>query len=309
MAIQLNTNINLRSNIPLDKRFVFETEESMNLENKAGLYEGLLSYTKDTQRFFVLKQVDGSLQWSELSLSSGGHLILKKWESSSLHSINGYYVFNNSLYKCLETNSDGSFINSKYELYIGNVSEIDDSNVSTNKTYSNSKITSLLDNKMSKDIYASEVNEGSVKYADELTSTKNKQPLQYYGTNNSNELGMHYFPINLDNPNTGIEQKVALNVKANVDIVIDSALDISDNKILVDSYKFIAGQQSIQTDKVFNNAESTNFFYNKENVEFTDSMHIKKNYDYTMSLNSDNRYESEVINRSDFLEILGMEIK
>lgn len=309
MAIQLNTNINLKSNIPLDKRLVFDTERSMNSENKLGLYEGLLSYVKETKKFFVLKEVDGSLQWSELSIDGNLQFVLNKWVALEQHNINEYYVFSNKLYKCLETNSDGLFENSKYELYVGNASEIDDTNVSIDKTYSSSKVTSLMKNTLTKDVYASDTNEGSVKYADELTSVRNKQPLQYYGTNKNNELGLHYFPINIDKTNTGIEQKVILDVKANENIIIDSAIDISDNKVVVDSYKFAAGQQNIQTDKVFNNAESTNFFYNTENIEFTDSMHIKKVYNYTMSLNADNRYESEVIDSTGFLEILGLEIK
>lgn len=190
----------------------------------------------------------------------------------------------------------------------GNAS-IDDVNISTSKVFSNAKTIELIDSLLDKDTYASTENKGSVKYADNLSATMHTSPLQYYGTNNANEVGMHYFPINIDKTNTGIEQKVVLDAKANTDIVIDSALDISDNKIVVDSYKFVGGQQNIQTNKVFNNTEMTNFFYDKENVEFTDSMHIKKVYEYAVTVNADNRYESEIINKDDFLEIIGMELK
>lgn len=186
---------------------------------------------------------------------------------------------------------------------------IDDVNISTSKVFSNAKTTELIDGLLDKDTYASAENHGAVKYADNLSTTMHTSPLQYYGTNNANEVGMHYFPINIEKTNTGIEQKVVLDAKANTDIVIDSALDISDNKIIVDSYKFVGGQQNIQTNKVFNNTEMTNFFYDKENVEFTDSMHIKKLYEYAVTVNSDNRYESEIINKDEFLEIIGMELK
>ena len=162
---------------------------------------------------------------------------------------------------------------------------------------------------MDKTTYASEENEGAVKYADNLSATMHTSPLQYYGTDNDNKLGMHYFPINMNKTNTGIEQKVALDAKANTDIAIDSALDISDNKIIVDVYKFVDGAQNIHTTKVFNNTESHNFFYNKDNVTFTDSMHVKKEHEYAITLNSDSVYESGIINKNDFIEILGLEMK
>ena len=54
-------------------------------------------------------------------------------------------------------------------------------------------------NSLDKDTYASAENKGAVKYADNLSVTMHTSPLQYYGTNNANEVGMHYFPINIDN--------------------------------------------------------------------------------------------------------------
>ena len=186
---------------------------------------------------------------------------------------------------------------------------IDDVNISTTKVFSNAKTKELIEDCLDKDTYASTENEGAVKYADNLSATMHTSPLQYYGTDNDNKLGMHYFPINMDKTNTGIEQKVALDAKANTDIAIDSALDISDNKIIVDVYKFVGGQQNIQTNKVFNNTEMTNSFYDKDNVAFTDSMHVKKEHEYAITLNADSVYESEIINKNDFIEILGLEMK
>ena len=173
----------------------------------------------------------------------------------------------------------------------------------------------ILGDKTSKDLglldssYASDINEGSVKMADNLSTIKNTSPLQYYGTDNDNKLGMHYFPINMDKTNTGIEQKIALDAKANTDITINSALDISDNKIVIDAYKLVDGTQDIHTTKVFDNTEAHNFFYDKDNVAFTDSMHVKKEHEYAITLNVDSVYESEIINKNDFIEILGLEMK
>lgn len=151
------------------------------------------------------------------------------------------------------------------------------------------------------------VEEDSVKYADNITSAKNTQPLQYYGTDSNNEIGFHYLPTNIKD-NTGIEQRIILDAKINESITIDSLLDISDTKITIDSYKFIAGDQDvIQTIKTFNNAASENFFYNKDIIEFDNGMHIKKEYSYNTSLNDDNLYESEIINKSEFLSIIKLE--
>ena len=167
----------------------------------------------------------------------------------------------------------------------------------------------ILGDKTSKDLglldssYASDINEGSVKMADNLSVTMNAQPLQYYGTNNENELGMHYFPINTKD-NTGLEQRVCLDAKANLIITVDSALDISDNKVIVDCYKFVSGEENvISTIKTFNNTEKDNFFYDEENIEFTDSMHIKKEYELNLTKNNDGFYESEIIDMNKFLEL------
>ena len=194
----------------------------------------------------------------------------------------------------------------------GNAS-IDDENIAEDKVFSNQKtqelIDDVIDKTLDKDTYASETNEGAVKYADNLSVTMNAQPLQYYGTNNENELGMHYFPINTKD-NTGLEQRVCLNAKANQIITVDSALDISDNKVIVDCYKFVSGEENvISTIKTFNNTEKDNFFYDKDNIEFSDSMHIKKEHNLVLNKNNDGFYESEIINKNDYLDIQRIEVK
>ena len=190
--------------------------------------------------------------------------------------------------------------------------EIDDTTPSFGKVYSSKQTQTLIDNvvnnTLDKETYASETNEGAVKYADNLSVTMNTQPLQYYGTNNENELGMHYFPINTKD-NTGLEQRVCLNAKANQIITVDSALDISDNKVIVDCYKFVSGEENvISTIKTFDNTEKDNFFYDKDNIEFTDSMHIKKEYELVLNKNNEGFYESEEIDINKFLELTLSEV-
>ena len=47
-----------------------------------------------------------------------------------------------------------------------------------------------------------------------------------------------------------------------------------------------------------------NFIYNPDEIDFDDNNTCVKNkYVYDMRINSDGLYESEVINKSDFLEI------
>lgn len=169
-----------------------------------------------------------------------------------------------------------------------------------------SELEDVKENYLSKEVFQGNEKD-SVKYADNLTTTKKRQPLQYYGTDSNNELGLHYLPINMKD-NTGMEQRVCLKAQENVDIIIDSLKDINDNKLIIDCYKFTSTEKDIMsTIKTFNNSEKDNFFFNKESVEFTESMHIKKNHILESKLNEDGVYESEIINKDNFFEILGIE--
>ena len=53
MSIQLNTNFNLRAAIPVDTRFVFNSQQEMNSVQKHDLYAGLLTYVVSENKFFV----------------------------------------------------------------------------------------------------------------------------------------------------------------------------------------------------------------------------------------------------------------
>ena len=194
---------------------------------------------------------------------------------------------------------------------------IDDNNISNSTTYSSDKITklnnqtktdiinSLNDKYLTTEKFKGEADD-SVKYADNLTSLKSRQPLQYYGTDSNNEVGLHYLPVNMKD-NTGIEQRVILNAQENENIIIDSALDISDNKVIIDSYKLVEGENDIvETVKSFDNSDKNDFFFDNENVEFTDSMHINKQHVLSSTLNADGFYESNVIDITEYIDIIGL---
>lgn len=105
--------------------------------------------------------------------------------------------------------------------------------------------------------------------------------------------------------------------KTFLEVAIDDILNINsiDDKInlqnaIVQLYKFIPGTQDIvEIIKDFDNTEKESFYYNPENVEFTGVMKIKDRYPLNFTYNStEGYYESEVINKSDFAELYGIEV-
>ena len=157
---------------------------------------------------------------------------------------------------------------------------------------------------MKKSEYASEVNEGSVKKADEakiIESIKNAQPGMYYGTNQDGEVGVYRLPFSKDTKQNGIYQMVLLNPSVNSPQIVESIFDLNECKIFIQAYKFVAGEQDIVAIlKEFNNGNKDSFYYNEENVEFSDGMKIKNQYTILSLLNGE-VYESEVINKTDFI--------
>ena len=104
--------------------------------------------------------------------------------------------------------------------------------------------------------------------------------------------------------NSEIQQKVSLNVTSTEPIQIYTN-DIN-NKLVIDNYKFVEGENDVTSIlKEFNNEKESNFIYNNDEITFNNtSMHIKNKYLLTNNLNNDtNLYECDVINKSDFIEI------
>lgn len=134
--------------------------------------------------------------------------------------------------------------------------------------------------------------------------------------NNTKKMNLYYnnqlYSINggssESNKNYEVQQKVSLNVASNDKILIPT--NDTENKIMIDNYKFIqGGETSTAILKEFNNGNKTNFIYNKDEIDFNNtSMSIKNEYKLSNTLNDDtNLYESDIINKSDFIEISGVE--
>ena len=135
-------------------------------------------------------------------------------------------------------------------------------------------------------------------YSDEDINNAKKAMLYHnntlYDITNSSEV----------HTNTEIQQKVSLNVTSTEPIQIYTN-DIN-NKLVIDNYKFVEGENDVTSIlKEFNNEKESNFIYNNDEITFNNtSMHIKNKYLLTNNLNNDtNLYESDIINKSDFIEI------
>lgn len=166
--------------------------------------------------------------------------------------------------------------------------------------------STLLD----KETYASKINSDSVKKADissNIEGYDTSGEFTYYGKNKNGEIGFHPFPIG-DNGEINNFQSVKLNVKTNDNIYIELLNENTNNDLIIQGYEFQEGEQNISsTIKIFNNAESANFNYNEENIDFSNGMHIKNKYTISNSLdNTSGFYESEIINKSDFVNLVGI---
>ena len=184
----------------------------------------------------------------------------------------------------------------------------DDSVIDTTKTWNSSVLNKKFNNiknkvnSISQADYNSLIEKGEVDSTVPYLVTTNeslgaeKKALLYY----NNQL------YNFANPSTEsneIQQKVSLNATKNNSIEIATA--DSNNKLMIENYKFIKGKENTTSIiKKFNNSNKDNFIYNPDEIDFDDNNTCVKNkYVYDMRINSDGLYESEVINKSDFLEI------
>lgn len=184
----------------------------------------------------------------------------------------------------------------------------DDSVIDTTKTWNSSVLNKKFKNiknkvnSISQADYNSLIEKGEVDSTVPYLVTTNeslgaeKKALLYY----NNQL------YNFTNPsidNNEIQQKVSLNATKNNSVEI-TTVD-SNNKLIIENYKFIKGKENTTSIiKKFNNSNKDNFIYNSDEIDFDDNNTCVKNkYVYDMKANSDGLYESEVINKNDFLEI------
>ena len=91
-------------------------------------------------------------------------------------------------------------------------------------------------------------------------------------------------------------------------INIDSGSNLCEQ--IVQAWEFEEGETDLITiAKTFNNAEKDNFYYNSNEIEFTNSeCKVKDKYILNSNLNSDGFYESEIINKDDFVDFIGLEV-
>ena len=184
----------------------------------------------------------------------------------------------------------------------------DDSVIDTTKTWNSSVLNKKFNNiknkvnSISQADYNSLIEKGEVDSTVPYLVTTNeslgaeKKALLYY----NNQL---YNFTNPSTENNEIQQKVSLNATKNNSVEI-ATVD-SNNKLMIENYKFIKGKENTTSIiKKFNNSNKDNFIYNPDEIDFDDNNTCVKNkYVYDMKANSDGLYESEVINKSDFLEI------
>lgn len=107
--------------------------------------------------------------------------------------------------------------------------------------------------------------------------------------------------------------KQKLNVKhGDVFDALTTEPDILTKKpVIVQCYKFVPGEADvIEIIKEFDNTEEENFVYNKDSVEFedTEGMKIIDHYKLNYKLNSDGLYESELIDKNEFITINRIEV-
>ena len=168
----------------------------------------------------------------------------------------------------------------KYEptYYISYGSEIETSNILDKATYDTN-------------------NDGIVDKASIAKKIENIEsaPLfSVYGKSPNGEMGFYEFPIGVINNETNKFQSVKQNVNENQIYTIDLTTTNKLNDLIVQVYEFIQDEQNVvSTLKKFNNCDSDNFYYDKDNLEFTDEgVKIKNKYEITSTLNTKtNLYE------------------
>ena len=163
-------------------------------------------------------------------------------------------------------------------------------------------------------MYLSDGNGGYTKIFDESTTDhNNREVLDLLSTDGESLYfnGKNIQKIELEDGQYGYSGTF-MNVVADstYSINIDKGSKLCDQ--IVQVWEFEEGTTNITTiAKTFNNAEKDNFYYDSENgIEFTEDVcKVKDEFELSISLNSDGFYESEVINKADFLELIGMEVK
>lgn len=93
-------------------------------------------------------------------------------------------------------------------------------------------------------------------------------PMQYYGTDKNNVLGIHNLPVgSTEKPE--IEQAVFMGVTAGDMLHISLAKQVVDKKFIIDCYKEISGRKGFEkTLRLFNREQYYNYCFNPEVISF-----------------------------------------
>ena len=103
--------------------------------------------------------------------------------------------------------------------------------------------------------------------------------------------------------------KIFENVTANTVNKFDSPLPL-DNACMINVYKLQSGNTNLNDSlKALENNTKQDFIKNDDEIVIDDKgAKIKDSYEYNSILNSNGFYESKIINKNNYLEILGIEV-
>ena len=150
---------------------------------------------------------------------------------------------------------------------------------------------------------ATSVNKSEV--AKKLEGIDSAPLFSIYGIDPDGNKGFYSFPVTSNSG--GNFTKTILDATANEEQHIALADERRYYDLICQAYKFIPGEaDTLEILKTFDNTEGYNFIYDDVNVTFTNGMQINKVHPLVVSTNSDGFFESEVINKTDYLVLSGI---
>jgi len=125
----------------------------------------------------------------------------------------------------------------------------------------------------------------------------------YYGKDVDGNIGFHIFPITTRDDFNNFQSTI-LNATTNTEYFINLTNERSMYDVVCQVYKFVDGSTNITEPlKTYNIDESYDNIYDNQNTTFDSGLQINKNFPLTLTTNSDGLFESEIINKSDYIAI------
>lgn len=154
---------------------------------------------------------------------------------------------------------------------------------------------------MEKDVYTSTEHSNSVKYADRIYDGESQSFPCVYGKDQNGNLGFYTTLPELLPEQSNYTFKIN-NVVANNMYNINSKTDLTNIGVTVQVFKSIQGLQDILSDIVLFNTDNIDAFYHdRTNITIDGNLYIKNSLILTPSVNDINMYETEIINKNDFI--------